>query len=107
MPAGPAVAGARARDAGTASACILARTWRRAFPGANKTADEHVAALSAVIARERQAARDAARYFRWLETSFVISNIETLPLPPNTAFNFSSALIRRRLTASCSLFFLM
>ena len=32
-----------------------------------------------------------------LETSFVISNIDTLPLPPNTAFSFSSALIRRRL----------
>ena len=53
------------------------------------------------------ATREGDAYFRWFETSFVISNMETFPLPPNTAFSFSSALMRRLLTASCSLFFLM
>ena len=46
-------------------------------------------------------------YLRWFETSFVISNIDTCRLPPNTALNFSSALIRRLLIESCSLFLLM
>ena len=46
-------------------------------------------------------------YLRWFETSLVISNIDTLLLPPNTALSFSSALMSRRLMASCSLFFLM
>jgi len=34
-----------------------------------------------------------ADYLRCLLTSFVISNIETCPLPPNTGFRLSSALI--------------
>lgn len=49
----------------------------------------------------------AAAYFRWFETSLVISNIDTCFLPPKTAFSLSSALIRRLLIESCSLFFLM
>jgi hypothetical protein len=36
-----------------------------------------------------------ADYFRWLLTSFVISNIETWSLPPKTFFRFASALIIR------------
>src|SRR4029077_7777546 len=46
-------------------------------------------------------------YFKCLFTSFVISNMLTVPLPPNTGFSASSALIMRRFFASCSLFFLM
>src|SRR3989339_1164530 len=42
-----------------------------------------------------------------LLTSLVISNIETLPLPPNTAFRFASAFIILLLTLSCRPFFLM
>lgn len=38
----------------------------------------------------------AVGYFMCLLTSFVISNIETLFLPPNTARSLSSALIMRR-----------
>src|ERR1700737_102899 len=50
-------------------------------------------------------ARD--RYLRCLLTSFVISNIETWLLPPNTGFRFSSALIWRRFLASWRPFRLM
>ena len=39
-------------------------------------------------------------YFRWFETSFVISNIETCFLPPKTTFSFSSALMLRRFLLS-------
>lgn len=46
-------------------------------------------------------------YFRWLFTSFVISNIETRPLPPKTRRSLSSALIIRRSLGSWRLFFLM
>src|SRR6476469_1915097 len=46
-------------------------------------------------------------YLRCLFTSFVISNIETCPLPPKTGLSLSSALIMRRFFASCRLFFLM
>lgn len=46
-------------------------------------------------------------YFRCLFTSFVISNMLTLDLPPKTGFSASSALIIRLFFASCSLFFLM
>src|SRR5439155_14160974 len=46
-------------------------------------------------------------YLRWFETSLVISNIDTCFLPPKTCFSLSSALIRRLLIESCSLFFLM
>jgi len=42
-----------------------------------------------------------------LETSFVISNIETVFLPPKTARSLSSALMFRLLTLSCRPFFLM
>src|SRR5690606_17299752 len=41
-------------------------------------------------------------YLRCLLTSAVISNIETLLLPPKTFFSLSSALIIRRSRASCS-----
>ena len=46
------------------------------------------------------------RYLRCDEMSFVISNIVTFALP-STCLSFSSALIMRLFTASCSLFFLM
>src|SRR4029079_3757674 len=46
-------------------------------------------------------------YFRCLLTSFVIANMFTLALPPNTAFSLSSALIWRRFFLSWSPFFLM
>ncbi len=46
-------------------------------------------------------------YFRCLETSLVISNIETVRLPPKTSRSLSSALMLRRLTLSCRPFFLM
>src|SRR5262249_38253472 len=46
-------------------------------------------------------------YFRCLFTSFVISNMLTVPLPPKTAFSVPSALIIRLFLVSCSLFFLM
>jgi hypothetical protein len=46
-------------------------------------------------------------YFKWLETSLVISNIDTCFLPPKTAFSLSSALIMRLFASSCSLDFLM
>src|SRR4051812_7054091 len=50
---------------------------------------------------------EAVDYFRCLFTSFVISNIETLDLPPKIGFRFSSALICRRFLASCRPFRLM
>src|SRR5215467_7749612 len=45
-------------------------------------------------------ADEARDYLMCLLTSLVISNIETLPLPPNTALSLSSALIMRRSFAS-------
>ncbi len=45
--------------------------------------------------------------FRCLFTSFVISNMFTWPLPPNTGFSVSSALIMRLFFLSCRPFFLM
>ena len=54
-------------------------------------------------------ARPGARvpYLRCLLTIFVMSNIETWPLPPKIGFRFSSALIMRRFFASCRPFRLM
>src|SRR5581483_8092598 len=46
-------------------------------------------------------------YFTCLLTSFVISNMLTVALPPNTALSASSDLIMRLFFWSCSLFFLM
>ena len=46
-------------------------------------------------------------YLRCLETSLVISNIDTCFLPPKTSLSLSSALIMRRLVLSWRLFFLM
>ena len=46
-------------------------------------------------------------YFRCLLTSFVISNMFTVALPPKTTFSVASALIMRLFLASWSLFFLM
>ena len=43
---------------------------------------------------------DSSTYLMCLLTSLVISNIETLPLPPNTGLSLSSALIMRRSLAS-------
>jgi len=40
--------------------------------------------------------RLSSSYFMCLLTSFVISNIDTFPLPPKTARSLSSALIMRR-----------
>ena len=39
-------------------------------------------------------------YFKCLERCLAISNIDTWPLPPKTAFSFSSALIMRLFFAS-------
>src|SRR5262249_18879169 len=52
-------------------------------------------------------AKPAGDYLRCLATSLVISNIETCFLPPKTSLSLSSALIMRRFTLSCRLFFLM
>ena len=46
-------------------------------------------------------------YLRCLFTSFVISNMLTDDLPPNTAFSEASPLIIRLFFLSCSPFFLM
>src|ERR1051325_6413019 len=46
-------------------------------------------------------------YFTCLLTSFVISNIVTVFLPPKTAFNLSSALMLVLFFLSCRPFFLM
>ena len=48
-----------------------------------------------------------ARYLTCLLTSFVISNMLTVFLPPKTAFNVSSELIIRLFFLSCRPFFLM
>src|SRR5215831_5601111 len=45
-------------------------------------------------------ADEARDYLMCLLTSLVISNIDTLPLPPNTTLSLSSALIIRRSFAS-------
>src|SRR4051794_11487335 len=52
-------------------------------------------------------ANDCVTYLRCLFTSFVMSNIDTWPLPPKIGLSLSSALIMRRFFASCRLFFLM
>src|SRR5216683_2251592 len=46
-------------------------------------------------------------YLRCLLTSFVISNMLTVALPPNTGLSISSALIIRLFFLSCRPFFLM
>src|SRR3954452_5515647 len=51
--------------------------------------------------------RERWRYLRCFVTSFVISNIETWPLPPKIGFRLSSALMLRRFLASCRPFRLM
>src|SRR5260370_37513277 len=48
-----------------------------------------------------------ACYFRCLLTSFVISNMLTVDLPPNTGFSMSSDLIIRLFFLSCRPFFFM
>src|SRR5258706_2847414 len=53
------------------------------------------------------ASRRVEGYFRCLDTSLVISNIETWRLPPKTSRSLSSASIIRRLTLFWRLFFLM
>src|SRR4051812_7447886 len=53
------------------------------------------------------AASPVVSYLRCLLTSLVISNMLTVALPPNTAFNASSALIMRLFFLSCRPFFLM
>lgn len=45
--------------------------------------------------------------FKCLETSLVISNIDTCVRPPKIAFNAESALIMVRFFASCRPFFLI
>src|SRR5213596_2905215 len=50
---------------------------------------------------------DELDYFRCLPTSFVISNMLTVALPPNTVFSLSSALMLRLFFGSCRSFFLM
>jgi hypothetical protein len=70
----------------------------------NKTAGQETWPAETLIPHAR--AGEAA-YFRWFETSLVISNIETVFLPPKTAFSFSSPLMLRLLIGSWSLFFLM
>src|SRR4029078_12793973 len=70
-----------------------------------------VVALSSRAGPPRHACRDgtvrSGAYFRCLLTSFVISNMLTVALPPNTVLSDASALIIRLFLASCSLFFLM
>src|SRR5437762_5066823 len=46
-------------------------------------------------------------YLRCFPTSFVISNMLTVALPPNTVFSLSSALMLRLFFGSCRSFFLM
>ena len=46
-------------------------------------------------------------FFTWPETNLVISNMLTRFLPLNTAFRFSSALIRVLFFASCNPFLRM
>src|SRR5262245_51469338 len=60
--------------------------------------------------RPRQSIDEADRrpnYFKCLPTSFVISNMLTVDLPPKTAFRLASALMLRLFFESCSPFFLM
>src|SRR6266853_1712708 len=59
--------------------------------------------ISGCASRENPETRPFV-YLRCLLTSLVISNIETLFLPPNTALRASSAVIMRRFLVSCSLF---
>jgi len=63
-------------------------------------------AFGALATARYAAGRDAEDYFRWFEISLVISNIDTCAFL-KISFSLASALIIRRLTASCSLFFLM
>ncbi len=55
------------------------------------------------VGRTDGGAAPALDYFKCLDTSLVIWNMLTLPLPPNTFFNFASALIIRRFSLSWSL----
>ena len=57
--------------------------------------------------RHQPSAMAVFRYFKCLLTSFVISNILTVALPPNTGLSMSSALIIRLFFLSCRPFFLM
>ncbi len=76
------------------------------------TADRRRAAAGIGDGKSKRPAQRAffgavgAAYFRCLLTSLVSSNMSALALP-NSSRSFSSALIMRLLTASCSLFFLM
>ena len=49
--------------------------------------------------------RERPSYFRCLLTSFVISNMLTVDLPPKTVFRLLSALIIRLFFLSCRPFF--
>jgi hypothetical protein len=104
-PAGPIPANCRSDRS---NACASA-TKRRAAAGAqNKRPaprERWAAVLSQFGGVPRR--RQERTYLRWFDTSLVISNIDTCFLPPKTCLSFSSALIRRRLIESCSLFFLM
>jgi hypothetical protein len=71
-----------------------------------RTGERHVPSIAR--SRRRGVMRHCVRgYLRCLLTSFVISNIETWALPPNTGFRFSSALMLRRFLASWRPFRLM
>ncbi len=73
---------------------------------------ELIASLNAARIRQKKPAQGRfwgnalVRYLSWFEISLVISNIETCALP-KIARRLASALIMRRLTASCRLCFLM
>ena len=79
----------------------------------DKLAALYYGAKTTIVPRGETQQRDARRmtrppeccqcgegYLMCLLTSLVISNIETLALPPNTALSLSSALIMRRSFAS-------
>ena len=77
------------------------------IPAAQKKAGPRLHAAPVLRRRASCVVSDGERYFRCLETSFVISNIDTCFLPPNTAASLASELIMRRFLASCRPFFLM
>jgi len=76
-------------------------------PASDNSAAGHRFAMPAAVEMRRRSWRRREGYFKWLDTSLVISNIDTCLLPPKICRSFSSALISRLLTASCNLFFLM
>ena len=83
-------------------------TWRCDQRNRERLADVTTAGRAATRGPRRDPASCVPpSYFRCLPTSFVISNMFTAALPPNTVFSGASALIMRLFLASCRPFFLM